>query len=114
MSLYSLVVAVGEVNVGTLALSCLGLFMVKGKKIRVISPTLSPTWPSHQDGAHVCLKNCHLVIDAVIAVTKGTLQGLPAPERHTLKHGDHTCLKGRRAQDSRRDINKQGAGWDLP
>lgn len=88
-------------------LQCLiGCFMVKGEH-GVINSTLSPPapWPPHQNGAHVCLKNCHLVIDVVIAVTNGTLQGLPAPEMHTLKHGSHTCLKGCRAQDSRRDIS---------
>lgn len=88
--------------------------MVKGEHGVINQPCPPAPQPSHQYGGHVCLKNCHLVIDAVIAVTKGALQGLPAPEMHTVKHGSQTCLKERRTQDSRRSMNIGALGSISP
>ena len=55
----------------------------------------------HQDGAQGHLETGHLLGGSGITVVRRALQGPPAPEVHTLKHGSHAGLEDT-GQDGRR------------
>ena len=62
-------------------------------------------WPlpqlPHQDGTQGHLETDHLLGGSGVTVVRRALQGPPAPEVHTLKHGSHAGLEDT-GQDGRR------------